>query len=673
MSTFIQAMDAGNAATQGLEESKDSQSLEGKNRGENGTVQWTHEGVGDMNVSIFNQTVRNMSKDQLEEMIEKSLSGSSLCAEPRVSLFTMVDLVLLCFSLRNCRGGKGEKKLFYWFFLRLHKEFPQTFLTLLPLIPHYGYYKDLFNLLEELPAPEAQNDAQSNLRTAIFTMIRDQLHADEIALNKYENDRKKNLPAGSEGSSTTMTTTINNKLELSLLAKYMPRRNGHFDKGANKWIYTGVKNALYPDPACADASAQYRRLVSRLTTALDVTEVKMCDWRYQEIKFEKVASRCMNKFNKAFLNEKKGVPLTSQEEETGNRFPYTEDRVRARKNLRDVLMDSKLKKINGRQLQPHEIVTRLSPYDHISNLECELFQAQWNAIREGVIESLQSTNPSLENGQNTDNEGGGINLGKLVPLIDVSGSMTGIPMEVAIAMGILVSEVNHPNFRNRFITFDASPTWVVLDPESSIEEKVLATRAAPWGMNTDFVKAMNLIANVVKQYRLPQEDIPNLIVFSDMQFDEAVMRECDKDTMHTQIKEMFQKLGMDICGQPYEPPMIVYWNLRATDGNVVQDDENNTMMLSGFSPSMLKLILAGEALSEEIVTVDENGNEKREIKKVTPWDTMRLALDDELYNPVREVLYQSREAPFDDYTPELNPDFAENETTCVSKTGNEEK
>ena len=35
-------------------------------------------------------------------------------------------------------------------------------------------------------------------------------------------------------------------------------------------------------------------------------------------------------------------------------------------------------------------------------------------------------------------------------------------MEVAIALGILVSEVTHPDFRNRLLTFETKPSWVNL-------------------------------------------------------------------------------------------------------------------------------------------------------------------------------------------------------------------
>ena len=604
----------------------------GLQEGENGTLEWTDEGVGDMNVVIFNQTVRDIGKEALFPMIDKSINNVSSCAEPLVSMRAMVDLVILCFQTRNCRGGKGEKLIFYNFFERLYREYPNTILATLPLISHYGYYKDFFMLLERLNSPESQNDQQVQLREAIINLIKDDIRKDEENLNIYESDNS---------NDATKKT-----LKISLLAKYMPRKNGHFSKGSNKWIYEHLKNALYPE--CHNASEQYRKLISRLSLALEIPEIYMCAKRYHEIEFGKVASRCMNKFSKAFLNEKKGQTLLPSEEETGNRFPELEDRVQARQNLKALLVDQKMTKLNGKQLQPHEIV-KIFMYRAVSSLEELVYTKQWDSIREGVLESLQSI----------EGNSAGVDLGKLVPLVDVSGSMSGIPMEVAIAMGILVSEVNHRSFRNRMITFSSNPEWVVLPEGCNIRAKVSTAREAPWGFDTNFVAAMDLILEIVEKERLPKEEIPNLIVFSDMQFNAADPR----STMHEQIKARFAEVGNRICGEPYEPPMIIYWNLRATLGNAAKADEGNVMLLSGFSPSLLKLVLSGENLLKEETVVDEDGNQRKVCRQVTPYETMRSALDDSLYDPVRKVLVDSMEPPFDDYTKEM---ITKSDLTTVS-------
>ena len=58
------------------------------------------------------------------------------------------------------------------------------------------------------------------------------------------------------------------------------------------------------------------------------------------------------------------------------------------------------------------------------------------------------------------------------------------------------------------------------------------------------------------------EDIPDLIVFSDMQFDQAEYN-CDSfETQYERIQRKFNELGTEICGTPYNPPKIIFWNLR---------------------------------------------------------------------------------------------------------------
>jgi hypothetical protein len=48
-----------------------------------------------------------------------------------------------------------------------------------------------------------------------------------------------------------------------------------------------------------------------------------------------------------------------------------------------------------------------------------------------------------------------------MPIVDVSGSMTGTPMEVAVAMGLIVAYCQEKNpdsaYKRMFLTFDRIP------------------------------------------------------------------------------------------------------------------------------------------------------------------------------------------------------------------------
>ena len=534
--------------------------------GENGAVE--HVTTEYPCLDLFFALVRDLPEERLTELVENCLRTKDKTV--------MVDTLVLIFQTRNCRGGKGEKNLTYLLIKKLYGAFPTTVTNLIELLPTYGYFKDLLHIYEMQDISEALK---------------------AIAVNVFAKQLKK------DSDELQLANTESRTPQLSLAGKWAPRVGKHFDNFANALCVE-----MFPNDS--KRHQKYRKLVVSLTQALEIPEVYMCANRYSEIDFKRVSSLCLNRFRKAFLNELCGDKrLTDEESETGNRFPTNIDRVTCRNNLKSSV---KTGKINGKALMPHELTTKIQWID--SELELQVFEAQWEKIREDVI-NMCSTGTIDPNG---------LNLSKLVPLVDVSGSMRGTPMEVAIALGILVSEVTHPNFRDRMITFETFPKWVNLSSAKTLQEKVMQTRSAPWDNSTDFMKAIELILTVVRNNKMPPEEVPDLIVFSDMQFDQA---DRGYSTHYQLIEQKFRQLGPE-----YKPPRIIFWNLRGdTSGFPVTANTPNTQMLSGFSPAMLKLVLSGK----EIVSDDNT--------PITPYQTFRLAIDDEVYDPVRLVIQESGE------------------------------
>ena len=582
--------------------------LNGLVHGENGMP--SHASSASPLLDLFIKLVRDLPEEDLKDKVSTILTIVKTTGDSRL----LSDLFVLVFQTRDCRGGKGEKMLFYRLFLELYKEYPRTVVSLLRVIPTYGYYKDFLILLEMI-ASLRSNLEFGDLFGLKIAMI--DLYAAQLLKDKKELD------------SSVGTETVP---KLSLAAKFAPREGKHFEE-AYKML---VRKLFGKSPR---AQEKYRKLVVPLTKTLEVPEVLMCARLYDEINFKNVPSLCLNRFRKAFLNElvtKKGgrpVPLSESEKETGNRHPDDPKRVQCRKNLQWASVQGK---VCGRVLQPHELVSQLMKNPDISATESFVYDAQWRQIHESVsigISKLVGTSDST-----------GINLGKLVPLVDVSGSMKGIPMQVAIALGILVSERSEGSFNDRFITFHEHPTWVSLKGCNSLRDKVVKTEAAPWGGSTNFEAALEMILEVAIEHRLSPEEIPDLIVFSDMQFNQAGKY---GETMHDVITRRFAEAGVKICGTPYRAPKIIYWNLRGdTRGVPVEANTPNTQMLSGFSPSLLKLLLDGEPLVIEEVATDGTVTQR----KVTPAETLRKALDDERYNLIREILSASNEGVLSKYT-----------------------
>ena len=104
----------------------------------------------------------------------------------------------------------------------------------------------------------------------------------------------------------------------------------------------------------------------------------------------------------------------------------------------------------------------------------------------------------------------------MVPLCDMTGSMDGVPMLVAIALSIRISEITHEGFRDRILTFEACPRWHRLNPGDSIVKRVRSLAEVPWGDSTDFEAAYDLILDVVESAKLAKDDMPSLIVFAGM-------------------------------------------------------------------------------------------------------------------------------------------------------------
>jgi hypothetical protein len=601
-SSFIQAMD---------------QTHSSKRIGENGAAELTARGVEEDRVALFFALVRGISPEKIDTQLRKLLHPSSALSEEEQGNL-VADAFLLTFQTRHCRGGKGEKDIFYQMMAVLAVEYPQTVTALLPLIPHFGSFKDWFQLIDWAHTDTklsklSHRKALNSIVDAIYGLAKDQFHKD---LNVLHEKEKKGTSRG-----------------VSLLAKWAPREN-------KAWSYQAKRLAHVMFPDSSTARKDYRKLLSSLNKEINTTEVMMSNNAWSEIDFaSQVPSVCLMRNRKAFLNEKvKGNPLSHDEDETGNRKPDDLGRVACRKKLREIMEQPPdapaAKKLKGKQLFPHEIVSKIMNAGYgnsSSDLENKMFSAQWEDIRISVIETLKKFKKSnCEQGE----KGKEINLGKMISLVDVSGSMSGIPMEVAIALGLLVSEISEPAFANRCLTFESEPTWVTFDSSNTLSEKVTNMMRAPWGGSTNFEAAMERILEVAVQGKLSPEQIPDLIVFSDMQFDEA--RSCDYyaggweqahpprqstwETHHERIVRRFKEEGLRVFGKEWPAPHIVYWNLRGdTNGFPAKGHTLGVTMLSGFSPSLMKVLLDGDSIP-------------------TPYSGLRKVLDDKEFDNVREIL-----------------------------------
>ena len=351
----------------------------------------------------------------------------------------------------------------------------------------------------------------------------------------------------------------------SLAAKWVPREKSQFGSLFNvlaidyfyDYILTANTNEARKN-AIIKAKMDFRKLISSLNKTIDTVQVKQCGLRWSEIDPSKQTSITMHKQKKAFLNvNKKG--------QQSNQFA---DRIVCANKFKEFAQ----KAVNGEI----EVKGKRIGLNDFTQEALKLINDNQQKSDEAAILNSQWIDNSKQNGP----------LGKMIAMVDVSGSMSGTPMNTAIALGIRVAEKSM--LGKRVMTFSASPSWVNLSGKDSFIDMVETVRKSDWGMNTNFSAALKMILDSIVTQKLKPEDVEDMVlaIFSDMQMDRAGSM---TDTLMVSIEKQYADAGQRLWGKPFKTPHILFWNLSSTSGFPTLSTERNTSMMSGFSPALLNL------------------------------------------------------------------------------------
>ena len=339
----------------------------------------------------------------------------------------------------------------------------------------------------------------------------------------------------------------------------------------------------------------FRKLISSLNTKLDTVQIKQCANNWSEIDPTKQTSITMHKQKKAFLNLKKNGEQRSEQD----------DRVSCANHFKEFAekADKGEVEVKGSRIGLNDFTKEA----------LELVSSSQQKSDEAAILNAQWLDNSKQTGA----------LGKMIAMVDVSGSMNGDPMNAAIALGIRVAEKSM--LGKRVMTFSASPSWVNLQGQDKFVDMVAMVKRADWGMNTNFALALNMILDAIISQKLKPDDVEDmvLVIFSDMQIDQA-----DKSTsLMDTIEKQYAEAGQRLWGRPFKAPHILFWNLRSTSGFPSLSTQKNASMMSGFSPALLNVFC------EEGLTA---------LQSCTPWSLFIKSLENERYKPldtfIRETL-----------------------------------
>ncbi len=388
--------------------------------------------------------------------------------------------------------------------------------------------------------------------------------------------------------------------DISLAAKWVPREKSSFG-----WLYRELACDYFSDylltadtttryiKAVTKCKTEYRKVLTTLNKHIDTLQIKQCGQNWSSIDFNKVTSISLYKQKKAFLNIKNNGQLRSP----------TNDRIDCSTNFKMYIQktiegdaDVKGKRVGMADFTKQAL--QFIDKNNNNQTEIDLLNSQWR-------------NNSSQTGE----------LGKMIAMVDVSGSMEGDPMNAAIALGIRIAEKSV--LGKRVMTFSTKPSWINLNGYDDFVSKVGIIKDAEWGMNTNFHAALDTILDAIIQNRMAPEDVQDLVlvILSDMQIDSG--DKCNTQVLYDNMKLKYETAGIRVHGKPYKPPHILFWNLRSTNGFPTLSNQRNCSMMSGFSPALLNLFC------EQGVNA---------LQSCTPWALLEKSLENARYRIMGDEL-----------------------------------
>ncbi len=455
----------------------------------------------------------------------------------------VIDTFIIAFHLRDCRGGKGYRKLgikaLQWLFL----SYPKQFMRVAHLIPTYGRWDDLLhfwpgvlNLETAISNPnEIKQKQWRNLLNKNFC-VTIKSEKELKLLQEFQKELISIMGKQLKKDHMKMSTSEN----VSLCAKWAPTENDSMDKN-----YNTVKNLCN---VMSINKASYRKIyTSPLRNYLKVTETLICRKDWEKINFDNVPYLAMKNLKKVF---EKHTPQTW--------YKWKNKSFSKRKK-------------RSQQTLPHDIISVIAVKGR-SDIVC---QSKWEEIEEYARTT-------------------GVFSHTLI-IVDVSMSMkewknskkynfTFTPLDISIGFGILAAASNsmRGDFSNSIVTFSNRPSFVKLSSKD-LYERYLTLKNSNWAGKIDLTVIFSLILEKSQNKLLVAKDIPKrLLIISDMDFKKAGCTNVD-----------FCSIDLQYKNAGYSRPTIVFWNI-CSDVFSISLHSSGTIIISGFYPCVVESILAGE-------------------------------------------------------------------------------
>ena len=451
-----------------------------------------------------------------------------------------IKTIAIIFNCRDRKSGKKEKHVsnnaMIW--LRTYKQEVYK-LIIDKYVEKYGCWKDVMYI-----AFNRKKFVKSEQVFNVVSLLEYKMIANQLMVDKYN---------------------LENNVNISLCAKWAPSENDKYDRRKKSAHF--IARIIFPNEK-KKLMEKYRKLyLTPLRNKIKLVESQMCENKWTDINYESVPAIASNRLKKAFMKH---------------------DPIGYSKFLFDVKKGDK--KINVTGILPHELIsyyllTSRYYYNAGPVVINETIEMQWKTI----VEDMKKT---------------GV-LNGLIPIVDVSGSMfeksTGVmPVQVSIALGILIAECSTGFYNNKIITFCDSPELITIQG-NTLFEKVKYVSNINAGTSTNFEATSDLIIDYGLKNNIAQEDMPKkLVCLTDMQFNQANIKynkEYDNiETLHKHIVKKYENNN-------YKAPKFIYWNLNGKNDEIfpVSSTEEGTAVISGFSEQLLKVFMKYDNFNPEFI------------------------------------------------------------------------
>lgn len=360
---------------------------------------------------------------------------------------------------------------------------------------------------------------------------------------------------------------------ISLLAKWLPSVNTSSPK--TRALAKKLRRSLGMD------EKTYRKSLSKLRAYLKLVEVNASANTWSSIDYNAVPSHANLKYKNAFLKH-----------DNARRLRYL-----------DQLMNGNAK-INSNASFPSDIV--------------HAYGNTYYGSKDPALEAMWKALPNVA-----------VN-GNVLTVCDGSGSMTMRvsgnleALEICNALGIYCAEHCTGPFKNKYITFSSRPQYVDLSNAKSLFEKLKIAYSHSECSNTNLEAVFDLVLETAVRFNLKQEDIPTLVILSDMEIDAGcdfghhVYSITDVSSYNARKVAFMENVRKKWENAGYKLPRLIWWNIASRTGVVPmqQNPDTGIILCSGYSQNTFKMLASN---------------------KTDPYDVLVEAINNERYKPVEDA------------------------------------